>query len=435
MRLIAAGLLLVAAAALTWSTIEELRARRALSTDLAELGHIRYDLLNADRWIEKIVPILQTQIDQLDLKQGEASLRPMVRNALYRLLDEVKTRMSAPAPQGSKAPAGPGGFFSVAGNPMVVNMIIGALKPKVPEFTEIVLRELARPESREAVKKYITSTLSEGVKNTFGSVDLSVFNAILTQYECKNGQICRQKLANLVQEADSRIQIRYLGVLGATLLAFVLLLPGAMRPAAAVILLLFCTVLLVGGILTPMLEVEAKFTSLKMTFLGHPIAFGEEILYFQSKSVLEVFRALMEQGKLEMYVVGILVLMFSVVFPVLKLIASTVSLFRPAALRNRIVRFFALESSKWSMADVMALAIFMAFVAFNGLIANTMRGLLASGAEIAIPTDSSKILPGYYIFIGFCLASLFLSRKLSKTLLGVPRPATDSRREEVQQES
>src|SRR4051794_10417468 len=177
MRLIAAGLLLVAAAALTWSTIEELRARRALRTDLAELGHIRYDLLNADRWIEKIVPILQTQIDQLDLKQGEASLRPMVRNALYRLLDEVKTRMSAPAPQGSKAPAGAGGFFSVAGNPMVVNMIIGALKPKVPEFTEIVLRELARPESREAVKKYITSTLSEGVKNTFGSVDLSVFNA------------------------------------------------------------------------------------------------------------------------------------------------------------------------------------------------------------------------------------------------------------------
>jgi hypothetical protein len=29
-----------------------------------------------------------------------------------------------------------------------------------------------------------------------------------------------------------------------------------------------------------------------------------------------------------------------------------------------------------------------------------------------IPTESSKILPGYFLFIGFCLASLFLSKKL-----------------------
>jgi len=63
---------------------------------------------------------------------------------------------------------------------------------------------------------------------------------------------------------------------------------------------------------------------------------------------------------------------------------------------------------------VMALAIFMAFVAFNGLISNTMRGLQQTGAELTIPTDSSKILPGYYLFIGFCLASLFLSRALSR---------------------
>jgi hypothetical protein len=413
MRLIAAVLLLVAAAALTWSTIEELRARRALRTDLAELGHIRYDLLNADHWVQKITPILQAQIDQLDLNQSKATLRPMVEKALYRLLDQVKENMSKPAPQGSTT-GGAGGFFSVTGNPMVVNMIVGALKPKVPEFTNIVMKELGRPESREAVKKYITQTLTEGAKTTFGNLDYSVYNGILSEYGCKNGPECRQEIANRVREADSRIQARYLGVLGAAALGFLLLL---------------------GGILTPMLEVEAKFTSLKMTFLGQPITFGEQVLYFQSKSVLEVFKALMEQGKLQMYIVGILVLMFSVVFPGLKLIASTIALFRPVVLANPIVRFFALESSKWSMADVMALAIFMAFVAFNGLIANTMRGLLQTGAEIAIPTNSSTILPGYYIFIGFCLASLFLSRKLSKALLLVAGPAPDRRREEVQQES
>ena len=114
-----------------------------------------------------------------------------------------------------------------------------------------------------------------------------------------------------------------------------------------------------------------------------------------------------------MWIVGVLVLMFSIVFPTLKIFTLTFCLHRPSLLRtNRLVRFFALESSKWSMADVMALAIFMSFVAFNGLIPNTMSGLKQTGAQIVIPTDSSKILPGYFLFIGFCLASLFLSKKL-----------------------
>jgi hypothetical protein len=109
------------------------------------------------------------------------------------------------------------------------------------------------------------------------------------------------------------------------------------------------------------------------------------------------------------------VLMFSVVFPTIKIFTLAVCMFRPALLRrNRLAKFFALESSKWSMADVMALAIFMSFVAFNGLISNTMNGLRQSGAELVIPTDSSKILPGYFLFIGFCLASLFLSKKLER---------------------
>ena len=55
-------------------------------------------------------------------------------------------------------------------------------------------------------------------------------------------------------------------------------------------------------------------------------------------------------------------------------------------------------------------------------------------AEMILRYVDSKILPGYHIFIGFCLASLFLSRKLGKSLL-LPRPAADSRSEEVEQHS
>jgi hypothetical protein len=113
-----------------------------------------------------------------------------------------------------------------------------------------------------------------------------------------------------------------------------------------------------------------------------------------------------------------LVLMFSVVFPTLKILTLGCCLGRPDWLRKyRIVRFFALESSKWSMADVMALAIFMSYVAFNGVISSAMGSLQAPGAQLVIPTDSSKILPGFYLFIGFVLASLFLSWKLERAFV------------------
>jgi hypothetical protein len=56
----------------------------------------------------------------------------------------------------------------------------------------------------------------------------------------------------------------------------------------------------------------------------------------------------------------------------------------------------------------------MSFVAFNGVIEAGMAGIRANPAvqQLVIPTNSSTILPGYYLFIGFCVASIYLSKKL-----------------------
>lgn len=415
-RLIAGVLLLGAGGFFTWQTIEGLSARRKLRIELAEISHARYGVLNADRWVEKIVPILDAKIDALDLQASDgASLRPTVENALYRLLDDVKAKMSAKQPE-SGGSGGLGALFS-QGNPLIANMMIGALRPHVPEYADVVLKELGRSENKAAVKRYLRDALAQGARSTFGHVDTRWYTSILQRHGCADGAACKQELGKLIADWDSRVQVTYLAALAASAAAFLLLMIGrpVLRRGEVAILLLFCVVLLCGGVLTPMLEVEAKITSLSLSFLGSPITFKNEVLYFQSKSVLEVFRTLITMGRPEMWLVGVLVLMFSIVFPTLKVITLVFCLRWPALLgKSRVVRFLALESSKWSMADVMALAIFMSFVAFNGLIANTMGGLRQTGAQLALPTDSSKILPGYYLFIGFCLASLFLSKRLEK---------------------
>jgi hypothetical protein len=295
-------------------------------------------------------------------------------------------------------------------------MMIGALRPHVPEYTDVVMAELTRPENKNALKKYLKDVLATGAKSTFGDLDVRWYNYILKDHGCVDAAACRQILGQRIREIDGEVQGYYLTVLAAATLAFLLMMIGrpVLRRSAVVVLLLFCLVLLAGGVLTPMLEVEAKISRLTLTLLGQPLEFTDQVLYFQSKSVLEVFHTLISTGRTDMWIVGVLVLTFSIIFPTLKVLTLSACLFRPRLLRNPVAKFLALESSKWSMADVMALAIFMSFVAFNGLVANSMNGLQQAGVQMAIPTDSSKLLPGYPLFIGFCLASLFLSKKLER---------------------
>jgi len=415
LRLAAGILLLLPAIWFGWQTIDGLDRRRDLRTDLAELEHVRYGILSADQWRAIIGPILNAQVDQLDLKGQSKNLRPMVEHALNALLDNIKQQMSAPKPANSKAPAVPG--LSVP--PMFVNTIINTLRPHVPEYATVVLAELAKPQNQKAFRESVRGVLTEAVRNTFSSTDMATYSAILTHYGCETGPGCEETLRNRIQESDAQLNRDYIIVLASAALAFILLATGrsALSRAAVVVLMLFCIVMLVGGVLSPMLEVEVRISRLDATLLGSPLEFREQSLYYRSKTVLEVSKSLIEMHRPAMSLVAVLVILFSVVFPALKMLALSASLFRPSLLRkSRIVRLLAFELSKWSMADVMVLAIFMSFIAFNGVIESGLRGLRASPRvqQLDIPTNSSTILPGYYLFIGFCVGSIYLSKKLER---------------------
>src|SRR4051794_9058082 len=227
LRLVVSVFLLAAAALATWQTIEGLAERRRLRTELAEISHVRYGLLNADRWVDRLVPILEAQIDALDIKAANrASLRPMVRNALSRLLDQIKAKMSAPPPPTSAGGPPAGGLLG-QGNAFIVNAIVGALRPHIPEYADMVLAELGRPDAKQALKNYIKSVLADGAKTTFGNVDMTLYSSILKEHGCADAAACHQEIGNRIQEADRKITRDYLIVLGSSALAFLLLLTGS----------------------------------------------------------------------------------------------------------------------------------------------------------------------------------------------------------------
>jgi hypothetical protein len=439
LRLIAGVILLLPAIWFSWKTVDRLRTRRVLRTDLAEITHARYGILSADRWRGIIGPMLNAQIDKLDLKGQSKSLRPMVEQSLYTLLDNIKTQMTAPPTPGTAAkpgapgkpgiPAKPGGLNPMA-SPMIVNMIVAGLRPHVPEYTNVVMAQLTGPELQKSFKDSIRNVLNDAVKNTFSATEMSTYNAILKHYGCANGAACEETLGKQIAEADGQLNRDYLTVLACAALGFLVLMAGtkSLSRGAVVVLMLFCIAMLVGGVLSPMLEVEVRVTKIDATLLGTPIEFQDQSLYYRSKTVLEVFKTLMEMGRPEMTLVAVLVILFSVVFPALKMLALGACVLRPALLKtNRVVKVLAFELSKWSMADVMVLAIFMSFVAFNGVIGSSWDGVrqMPNVQQVLIPTNASKILPGFYLFVGFCVSSILLSQKLQRGIASAPAASVE----------
>ncbi|MEI9920399.1 MAG: hypothetical protein WDO14_16630 [Bacteroidota bacterium] len=78
------------------------------------------------------------------------------------------------------------------------------------------------------------------------------------------------------------------------------------------LLILTSLSLLVFGVLLPMIEIDARISSISMTLLGEPIRFTDQVLYYKSKSILEVVRLMFTQGRADVLFVGVLVLLFSV---------------------------------------------------------------------------------------------------------------------------
>src|ERR1043166_5273881 len=177
-------------------------------------------------------------------------------------------------------------------------------------------------------------------------------------------------------------------------------------------------ILLWVGISLPMIEIDARIDKMEIYFLSSRIHFDEQIIYYRAKSILQLFDVLIRDSAYSSKVVGLLVLLFSVIFPAIKLMAAIVYV-KMKERTHAIVRFIALNTAKWSMADVMAVSIFMAYVGFSNIVDSQLKDVNYHSETLnLISTNRTKLLPAYLVFIAFCLSNLLLAvilRKLMKS--------------------
>jgi hypothetical protein len=172
----------------------------------------------------------------------------------------------------------------------------------------------------------------------------------------------------------------------------------------------------VTGVTTPMIDMEAKISQMTFILMGHPIHFENQVLYFQSKSILDVFWIMITYKDIQMKLVGVLLITFSILFPLIKIVSSLGYYYNyHRARENLVIKFFVLKSGKWSMADVMVVAILMAYIGFNGIITSQFGQLSSVGQELVIfTTNGTSLQPGYYLFLTYTFLALLLSGYLTR---------------------
>lgn len=143
------------------------------------------------------------------------------------------------------------------------------------------------------------------------------------------------------------------------------------------------------GLQNPFLEVEAFSTDLELNAVLTKTFEGRTYYLYQNKSVFELITLLFNGGNL---LVGLCVVLFSIVFPLVKLFASLYALLFPKTQLAQKSIGIINKLGKWSMADVFISAVFLAVFSFANM-------------NVGVDTHSNTLI-GLYFFLAFVLLSI-----------------------------
>ncbi|WP_439101206.1 paraquat-inducible protein A [Congregibacter sp.] len=118
---------------------------------------------------------------------------------------------------------------------------------------------------------------------------------------------------------------------------------------------------------------------------------GRVEAYRSTRSILGMSRELADNGNL---LVAVMIVSFSVLIPVLKLLFQASALLLPPGYATRLLKLNA-ALGKWSMADVFVMAMLIAFMA--GRASNHVGELLIMDAQLE---------RGFWFFLGYCLFAI-----------------------------
>jgi len=413
-RIIISSVFLVVILYLSVNTIIESKTRQSVVTDNAEVKNIKYGLFSVNAWKEQVYIIISNEIKEFELSSGnKKELNEFTEKKLYEFLDSIEKMIS----DKQKKQGFVVGLLSNIYQNLVLS--IDDLRKKVPEFSKSIIDELNKDETKKQLSGFVQNKFDDYMDETNQDKDLSEIKRIEQKYNCKGIKNCNTFLQSELDKHNNKLKDNSLLIIIFTIIVFLIILIKNINISLIefYILIILLGVLLLVGITTPMIDIDARISNFKFLIMENPIEFKDQVIFFQSKSIIDVVRILFATKELQSIIVGSLIFLFSIIFPFSKLLASILLLKNKKLINNKLVNFFALKSGKWSMADVIVVAIFMSYIGFKGIISSQLSQIenIHSNTEI-ITTDFSNLGVGFNLFLTFTIGGLVFASIISKQL-------------------
>ncbi|WP_443946248.1 paraquat-inducible protein A [Pedobacter sp. AW1-32] len=382
-----------------------------LKEDYSEINNITYGLFSVQQWKDNVARIVHHQVSGLKMTRKQKKvLQTEVEQVLLALINKAEALVNKP----KKTISGKIQKFAIRN---FVNS--DSIRAQVPEFAHKIIAEVDKPTHKKQLGRMAIGQFNELAKEeSQDSVFLANQAAVKTMYQkykVNSTPALNKKLQAALSQIRSETYAYSFGMLACilTVLTFWWLLRkrSDLHTVLFIMSLLFAFILLAVGLTASMIEVDARIRSLDFVLLGEHVVFSDQVLFFQSKSIMDVVHVLLSQSGIDSILVGVLILAFSILFPVVKLTSTGIHLLGSRRLaENGIIKYFAFQSGKWSMADVIVIAILMAYIGLNGLLEGQLQALNIKNDTLTIlTTNNTALQPGYIIFIGFVLYGLVLS--------------------------
>lgn len=382
-----------------------------IKEDYSDINNITYGLFSVQQWKDNVSRIVHHQVRNLKMtKKQKKVLQTEVEQVLLALINKAEGLVNKP----KKTISGKIQKFAIKN---FVNS--DSIKAQVPAFAKKIIAEVDNPKNKKQLSKMAIGEFNNlADEEKFDSAfvaNAAAVKSMYKRYQVSSTDALNKKLTTSLVQIRSKTYAYSLGMLACVVVVlgfwWVLRKRKDLHVVLFVMSLFFAFILLAVGLTASMIEVDARIRSLDFVLLGEHVIFKDQVLFFQSKSIMDVVRVLIGQDGIDSILVGVLILIFSILFPVVKLTSTGIHLLGNKKLaENRVIKYFAFQSGKWSMADVIVIAILMAYIGLNGLLEGQLQALNIKNDSLTIlTTNNTALQPGYIIFISFVLYGLILS--------------------------
>jgi hypothetical protein len=204
------------------------------------------------------------------------------------------------------------------------------------------------------------------------------------------------------------------------------------RSVMSFILLVLAYAMLIPGITEPVLHIVTTLDKAELATIGKdailqnanlpeflmPMATelvnsvqvtGKVVIHDSAKSILSTSQSLWEDGN---HIVAILIVTFSIVVPALKLLLIAFAYLWQNSILGWRLKLLSAGMSKWSMADVFAIALLISFLTIK-----------STEGRSSLVENQINFETGFYYFIGYCLLSILASQLMRTDLKPNPQVA------------